>query len=356
MDERPIRAPGASAAHRAFTWRDRSPEARRRRALQAQARSEVATAPQALISEQYLTDGGTSDEAGAILAEVGPRRRVRVRKVLARTLVGVWNDGFIHAGNLAYTAIVALFPFFILAAAIFSAIGEADERAASINAFLLAVPPSVAKAIAPVARDVIEARTGWLLWIGGVVGLWTVGSLIETIRDILHRAYGTPRVHAFWHNRLISTGLIIAAVVLLLLSLLAQVVIGAVEQAIYAWLPQLNPLVAEIAMTRLIPAGVLYGSLYLLFLSLTPGTYRASHYPKWPGVLFVTCWWAVVTTALPWALRGLFRYDLTYGSLAGVMITLFFFWLVGLGMVFGAELNAALAETPEERGMIGQEA
>ena len=38
----------------------------------------------------------------------------------------------------------------------------------------------------------------------------------------------------------------------------------------------------------------------------------------------------------------------TYGSLAGVMITLIFFFLVGLGVVIGAELNAALAEFPEE--------
>ena len=37
------------------------------------------------------------------------------------------------------------------------------------------------------------------------------------------------------------------------------------------------------------------------------------------------------------------------------MIALFFFWLVGLGMVIGAELNAALAETPEEEeDRIGQ--
>ena len=42
----------------------------------------------------------------------------------------------------------------------------------------------------------------------------------------------------------------------------------------------------------------------------------------------------------------LFAWDLTYGSLAGMMIALFFFWLVGLGMVAGAELNAALALTP----------
>jgi membrane protein len=42
-------------------------------------------------------------------------------------------------------------------------------------------------------------------------------------------------------------------------------------------------------------------------------------------------------------LRRFFTYDLTYGSLAGAMVTLLFFWLVGLGLVIGAELNAALA-------------
>lgn len=340
MEERPIHGPGASTANPAFTLPDLSPEARRRRALRGQAGPQRAFTSAEPVAEEF--------------APVAPHWLTRTRQVLGRTLVGVWNDGFIHAGNLAYTAVVALFPFFILAAAIFSAIGERDERAASVNAFLLAVPPTVAKAIAPVARDVIDARTGWLLWIGGLVGLWTVSSLVETIRDILHRSYGTPRTHAFWRNRLISTGLIIAAVVLLLFSLLAQVAIGAVEQAIYAWLPQLSPLVGEIAMTRLIPAGVLFGSLYLLFLSLTPSAYRARRYPKWPGALFVTCWWGAVTMALPWTLRRLFHYDLTYGSLAGVMITLFFFWLIGLGMVFGAELNAALTETPEERNLIGQ--
>ncbi|MEO6581554.1 MAG: hypothetical protein ABIN68_01950, partial [Sphingomicrobium sp.] len=37
-------------------------------------------------------------------------------------------------------------------------------------------------------------------------------------------------------------------------------------------------------------------------------------------------------------------YSLTYGSLAGVMIALLFFFVIGLGVVMGAELNAALAE------------
>lgn len=333
MEERPIQGAGAATPGPSLTPPDLSPEARRRHALRWRAGIEDTTALEIAGHKHWY---------------------VHARQVLGRTVAGVWNDGFIHAGNLAYTAIVALFPFFITVAAIFSAIGERDARAASINAFLLAVPPSVAKAIGPVARDVIEARTGWLLWIGGVVGLWTVGSLVETIRDILRRAYGTRHTHAFWRYRLLSTGIIIAAVVLLMFSLLAQVAIGAVETAIYAWFPELDPIVGDITMTRLIPGGVLFGSLYLLFYSLTPGHYRHRRYPKWPGALFVAVWWVAVLMALPWAVRTLFNYDAIYGSLAGVMITLFFFWLVGLGMVFGAELNAALAETPEERDMVGQ--
>jgi membrane protein len=41
------------------------------------------------------------------------------------------------------------------------------------------------------------------------------------------------------------------------------------------------------------------------------------------------------------------NYDLAYGSLAGVMLALIFFYLIGLGLVTGAQLNAALANAHE---------
>ena len=278
----------------------------------------------------------------------------RARKVLARVWIGVYSDGFIHAGNLAYMAILSMFPFFIAATAIFSAIGERNERAAIVRTILRALPPDVADVIRPVALTVIDARSGALLWVGGLIGLWTVGSLVETIRDILRRAYGTQPTHGFFHYRLLTTGIVIGAVVLLMLSLLAQVLIGAAEQVIEAWFPELVGVIHRLTVSRLIPAAGLYLSLYLLFYLLTPGAYRRGGYPKWPGAACVTVWWVLVTMALPILLKWVFTYDLTYGSLAGSMIALFFFWLVGLGMVFGAELNAALVETPEERDILGQ--
>ncbi len=290
------------------------------------------------------------------LAGIGPRRalQVRSREVIRRVWTGVLNDGTIHAGNFAYMVLIALFPFFITGAAMFSLVGETEDRMAALGTVLMALPPVVADVVSPVAHSVIEARTGGLLWIGGLVGLWTVGSLVETIRDILRRAYGTRLALAFWRYRLMSTGLIIASVVLILLSIAAQVVIGTAIEAVTTLLPQANGLIGALALSRGIPALVLFGALWLLFISLTPGAYSARMYPKWPGALFVTLWWLIVTTMLPKLLRHLFQYDLTYGSLAGVMITLFFFWLIGLGMVVGAELNAALAETPEEQDLVGQ--
>jgi membrane protein len=177
---------------------------------------------------------------------------------------------------------------------------------------------------------------------------------METVRDILKRAYGAPPSSAFLRHRLLSTAIVLAAVILLLLSLFVQVAITAAQEIIAVWFPRLDNWVVTLATSRVIPGIVLYGSIFALFLSLTPGRYRGSGYPKWPGALLVTLWWTLVTAALPAVVRHAMTYNLTYGSLAGVMIALFFFWLVGLGIVVGAELNAALAETPEERDALGQ--
>ncbi len=269
--------------------------------------------------------------------------------VARRMRAGVINDGTIHAGNFAYMVLISLFPFCITGAALGALLGEAGEREAALGAVLAALPPDVAGVIGPVARGVLAARTGSLLWIGGAVGLWTVGSLVETIRDMLRRAYGTPVTRAFWRRRLGATGLIIASVVLILLAIAAQVALGAAQEALFAFNPALSGWITGLALSRLIPAPLLFGALWVLFVALCPEAYRARRYPKWPGALLVAAWWQAIAMLLPKLLRHVFAYDLTYGSFAGVMIALFFFWLVGLGMVLGAELNAALAETPEER-------
>ncbi len=271
---------------------------------------------------------------------------VRARDVAKRVVIGVYTDGFIHAGNLAYLTLVALFPFFIVAAAIAQIFGRTADGLAAVNAFLLTVPRGVADVLRPAITDVLGARTGNLLWIGALVGLWTVGSLIETIRDILRRAYGTRSTTPFWKHRLSSIGIIVASVLAAMFALSLQVLLVTADALLHRFLPFADRAIDLVATTRLLPTAILYVALFFLFAALTPSRYRGGAYPKWPGALVTTLWWYGTTLLLPVFLAGLGGYNLTYGGLAGAMITLIFFFVIGLGVVIGAELNAALVEVP----------
>ena len=265
--------------------------------------------------------------------------------VVKRVASGVYADGFIHAGNLAYLAVLALFPFFILAAAVAHLLGQSQDAILTVNSVLQRLPPNVAEQLRGPIAEVLTVRQGALLWFGGLVGLWTAASFIETIRDILRRAYGVQFCAPFWEYRLASIALIVVAVLLMMIALGASVLIASLHEAIVTWFPFAGGLASTLGFYRLAPAVTLYFTFYFLFLALTPARYRTMACRKWPGALFVTAWWLAVVEMLPRIIAWLGGYQQTYGSLAGVMVALIFFFFAGLGVTIGAELNAALADS-----------
>lgn len=295
--------------------------------------------------EEPSRPGRKSDRAAKSLAEGHLPRQVI--SVVQRTAVGVYTDGFTFAGNFAYLALLAVFSFFIVAAAIAGSIGQTAIGTDFVEAFLRTVPPSVASALHDPINDAMGARTGPLLWFSAAVGLWTTASLIETIREILHRAYGVQAQRAFWEYRLTSIGLIILSVFFAMLALSAQFVVAGISEFLGGYFPDLEESTTWLSLSSALPFLILFITLYLLFRLLTPRQYRPRIYPKWPGAVFISGWWLLITGLLPLFLKYAANYQLTYGSLAGVMITLIFFYLIGLGMVIGSELNAALADRPQ---------
>lgn len=289
---------------------------------------------------------GDGEEAQHRLARLGILGRVY--EVGRRVVIGVFNDGFVHAGNLAYLTLLTLFPFFIVTAALASLFGRDADTIQAVNSIFVTLPSAVQKVLRQPIQDVLTARTGSLLWIGGLVGLWTVGSFIETVRDILRRAYGTRSTVPFWRYRLSSIGIIVGAVILMMISFTLQVMLTAAEQFVYRLLPFADDVVGWIQIGRLLPMLITWGAIYVIMWLLTPSRYRYSKAPKWPGALLVALWWYGALGILPLILSNLSNYDLTYGSLAGVIISLIFFWVVGLGFTVGAHLNAALSETPTD--------
>lgn len=265
-------------------------------------------------------------------------------EVLKRVSVGVYNDGFIHAGNLAFLALLALFPFFIVATALATLLGQTESGSMTVATILAQLPPQVARTLREPVFEALTARTGALLWLGGIVGLWTAGSFVETVRDILRRAYGVKYSAPFWEYRLASIALIIGAVILMMFAFALTLTLRSVQAALEAWFPFAEDVATMVAYLRIVPGLALFGTVYALFYALTPSRYRKPDCLKWPGALLITLWWMATVEVLPWALSMFGGYDLTYGSLAGVMVVLIFFFIIGLGVVTGAELNAALAE------------
>ena len=286
-----------------------------------------------------------------VVAAFGPNVAEKIEpetswiEVVKRVAAGVWSDGFIHAGNLAFLALLALFPFLIFAAAVAQLIGQDQDTQLAVYNILRQLPAGVADTLRKPIDEVLAARTGPLLWFGAVVGLWTAASFIETIRDILLRAYGIKFCAPFWEYRLWSILWILGAVFVMFIAFALSVALSSFDFYLKQYFPFADGIGTRLGLYRLIPGLALFATVYVLFFALTPSRYRKPGCRKWPGALFITAWWITMVELLPPSLELLGGYDLTYGSLAGVMIALLFFFMVGLGVVVGAELNAALAES-----------
>jgi len=176
-------------------------------------------------------------------AAFGPdvARRLKPRhyvwEVVKRVAVGVYNDGFIHAGNLAYLSILALFPFVILSAAIAQLLGQGQDAQLTVANLLARLPHNVANTLREPILEVLNLRTGPLLWFGAIVGLWTATSFIETIRDILRRCYGVRYCAPFWEYRFGSMLLILGAVLLLMIAFAASVALSSAHHLLVQWFP-----------------------------------------------------------------------------------------------------------------------
>ncbi len=270
------------------------------------------------------------------------QRLPRTYAVLRSTIGKTFRDGYIHAGNIAYLSLVTLLPLIILITAVTVAFGQTDAGQAAIDGVLRALPAHVAELFEPVIAEVLKARTGNLLWIGGLVSLWTVTTFIETLRDIIHRAFEVPFERHFVVYRLRSLAGTLLAMLLVVIAFVAQVALVVIVKTIIHLVPEQFQLSGWVDWSRIITPIVIFFALWALFKMLAPRGYRDS--PGWPGALITTSAWLGGTLLLGPAFSTFSYMGLTYGAMSGVMVALLFFYGVGFALVLGAELNAALAK------------
>ena len=245
------------------------------------------------------------------------------------------------AGYIAYTGLLAIFPFLIFLAALAGFLGTSAGGLASVQSMLDLLPQDVAQTLSPVIHEVIDTRDGGLLTLGLLGALWVASNGIDALRIALNAAYDIEEARPWWLIKLGSIGtIIVGGIVFLLLSVL--VILGPVIWKGLLWLFPLGEgdIWAFSAVRYLLATLVLMTALLALHRWLPGACLRVRN--LLPGVIATTVLWLSAASLFSIYVAKLGSYSATYGSLGGVIVTLVFFYVSAVLFIFGAELNSAL--------------
>lgn len=243
---------------------------------------------------------------------------------------------------MAFLTMLSLFPFIIFLVAVSGFMGQSERGDEAIRFMLDILPPEVSKVIkGPI--DGIVSNTGAEILTGSILlAIWTAGNGVEAAREVLIKAFGKEHARAIWIRRLESLGVVVFGAISIVIAMSIMVLGPAVLKAITSLFPDamtdgINTTWKYLSL--LVSPSILALGIYMMFLALTPRKVKRAS--RLPGTLLSVVVLIATAKGLSVYLKYAGNYDVTYGSLAGVVVMQLFCFLVSLGFVLGAELNAA---------------
>jgi membrane protein len=245
------------------------------------------------------------------------------------------------AAQLAYYFFLALFPaiLFLLALASFFPLGNVtDEVGRSLGPF---VSPEVLELIQDQMRRLAQNQSGGLLTFGVAAALWSSSSAIVSIVGALNRAYDIEEGRPWWKVRLTAIGLTLASALIVLVSL-SLVLLGPTlaeklgqltgwgEPFKWTWLILQWPLVFALVSTGI-------GLIFYFGPDADQDWVWIS-----PGAVVATLLWLVASLLFRFYITNFTNYEASYGTVGAVIVLLLWFYVSGIAILAGAELNAEI--------------
>jgi len=289
--------------------------------------------------DELRPKGVLSDEPEDLLHGVGWRA---VRAVLREAVLRLWDDDAMGlAGNIAFRALLAIFPFLIFTTSL-TALIAGRELADSLVAFLIAiVPPALVEPLASEVMNVLTAPRGGVLSIGVLLTIWFALGGVDGVRVGLNRAYdiresrSTPVLYTLQVLMVLLLGLVLTVVAYLL------VLAPRAGSLLHRLFPAFEPDSVTLTFIRYpASAGILAAGLFAAHVFLPARRLRFSN--MWPGVLFTVATWIALGGAFSFYLSRFANYASYYAGLAGIIAGLYFLYLAALVLIFGGELNRAI--------------
>jgi len=248
----------------------------------------------------------------------------------------------VMAGHLAFLGMLALFPFIIFLVSLAGTFGQSESGIEALSWLFDSMPTDVASVLrAPIEQMVTTTNKGIMTF--SIIGaIWVSSSAIDAARLAIVRAYSTVTRRPYLRRRAEGLLLVIMSASSIILGMTA-LVFGPV---IWNTIIKYSPVNADWAflwnLVRLSTSfGLIFGALCLAYLVLRPRSLKVAG-PVAPGALGAIILWMLVANTFSLYLKYFGNYDVTYGSLAGAIIALVFFYFLSVGFILGAEINVEL--------------
>jgi membrane protein len=263
------------------------------------------------------------------------------------------QDGIEHAGYLSFLSMLAIFPFMIIMTASFAFIVPwflGGEEGAKLLIFMqnFLTNNEFTRALAPRLLEITSNPPDSFLGLALISIIWTASSLLEGIRTILNKAYRVTNPPSYLWRRLSSIVqfIIISSLFIFLLFLIkflpfaSNALLGVIVKDnnypliknLLSWIIFLDNYLGT--LVTLCATFLLLSYIYYLVPNKEQ---KFSH--TFFGTFNTIVWWWLMGKAFKYYLSVFQQINLVYGSIAGVIIALLYFYICSIVFIYGAELN-----------------
>ncbi len=260
-------------------------------------------------------------------------------KIFRKSVIDTINhDGIEHAGYLAFLSILSFFPSLIFLIAVIGLFGESKIGTDFLHELVSSLPNEMSRGLTPRINEIISGPSDGYLTIAIIGVIWTASSSVEGCRTILNRAYRVAFPPPYILRRLVS----IFEFFIIIFVIISGILIFVIVPVILKYFEKQFSIKLAIDydffyLRQLAIFSILTISTSVLYFALP--NVKQKIWQTIPGSVLAVILWITLVDFFSLYLENFDQMNFVYGSIAGIIISLMFFYLISLVFIFGAEFN-----------------
>lgn len=280
---------------------------------------------------------------------------VAVKEVAKRTWRGLIEDRvFGHAAELGFYFLFALFPTLFCAGSI---LGLAARSAYQfydklLNYMAVVIPTAALGTVLSTFNETTAAATSGKVTFGLIAAIWSASVGISAIQDTLNAVYRIEDSRSYIVARVQAIGLTILLTGIVSLGLASMLLGDYVDRVAHRSIPEFlvrGAAVVAVRLTSWTAAGALLALTFAVLYYWAPDAKKRRWHWLTPGGAVGIIGWLITSFGFRAYLHFFNTYTVTYGSLGAVIILLMWFYITGLMLLVGAEINGQIEARAAEK-------